>query len=459
MMSEQPQKHEHWSGGRGFVLAAAGSAIGLGNIWKFPYMAGANGGGAFVLVYLLCILLIGVPIMMAEILIGRRGQRSPIDSMRQLAAEAGASPAWRWVGGLGVLTGFLILSFYSVVAGWAMAYALKALVSGFSGISAADSASQFGGLLASPMQLIVWHSLFMFLCFIIVARGIRGGIEWAVGWMMPLLFLLILILVGYAAWIGAFAEGFRFLFRPQFSELTRESVLMALGQAFFTLSLGMGAIMAYGSYLSSRESIGGTTMVVVGADTLVAFLAGLMVFPIVFAIGLEPQAGPGLLFQTLPYVFGQMPGGNLFGFMFFLLVIFAALTSGISLLEPATAYLTERRGLSRVQAAGRLALVVWAIGLICALSFNLLSGVHPLGFVKAFSGKTFFDLLDGLTSNIMLPLAGLGAALFAGWVMAPQVVAEEVRLGRLYGLWYFLIRYVSPVLVALVLLNSIGILR
>lgn len=459
MMSKQARQHEHWSGSRGFVLAAAGSAVGLGNIWKFPYMAGANGGGAFVLVYLLCILLIGIPIMMAEILIGRRGQSNPVAAMGRLAAEAGAAPAWRYVGGLGVLTGYLILSFYSVVAGWAMAYALKAVVSGFSGIGAAESAAQFGELLDSPWQLIGWHTLFIVLCFVIVARGIRGGIEWAVRWMMPLLFLLLLILVGYAAWIGTFAEGFSFLFRPQFSELTRESVLMALGQAFFTLSLGMGAIMAYGSYLSPRESIGGITAVVVGADTIVAFLAGLMVFPIVFAIGLEPQAGPGLLFQTLPYVFGQMPGGNLFGFMFFMLVVFAALTSGISLLEPATAFLIERRGWGRYQAAGVLAVAVWAIGLASVFSFNHWSGIYPLGFIEALNEKSFFDLLDGLTSNILLPLGGLGIALFVGWKMAPAVVAEEVRLGRLHGLWYFLVRYVAPVLVVLVLLNSVGILR
>lgn len=414
MTSNLKAKHEQWSGGRGFVLAAAGSAIGLGNIWKFPYMTGQNGGGAFVLVYLLCIALIGVPIMMAEILIGRRAQKNPIGALRTLAAEVGASPAWSLIGWLGVVTGFLILSFYSVVAGWALAYALQALVSGFAQISASQAAERFGSLLASPWQLVAWHSLFMLICFVVVARGVRRGIEWAVDWMMPLLFLLLLVLVAYAAWLGAFTEGFRFLFRPQFADLTWESVLMALGQAFFTLSLGMGAIMVYGSYLSPRESIAGTTLVIVGTDTLVALLAGLMVFPIVFAIGLEPQAGPGLVFQTLPYVFGQIPAGSLFGFMFFLLVVFAALTSGISLLEPATAYLVERYGWSRVTVAGGLALVVWALGLASVLSFNHWSELYPLGFVEALREKSFFDLLDGLTSNILLPLGGLGIAIFVG---------------------------------------------
>lgn len=233
---------------------------------------------------------------------------------------------------------------------------------------------------------------------------------------------------------------------------------MALGQAFFTLSLGMGAIMVYGSYLSPRESIAGTTLVIVGTDTLVALLAGLMVFPIVFAIGLEPQAGPGLVFQTLPYVFGQIPAGSLFGFMFFLLVVFAALTSGISLLEPATAYLVERYGWSRVTVAGGLALVVWALGLASVLSFNHWSELYPLGFVEALREKSFFDLLDGLTSNILLPLGGLGIAIFVGWKMTPAATAGELRLGASYAVWRFVIRYVSPVLVAIVLFNGLGLL-
>ncbi|NLO79791.1 MAG: sodium-dependent transporter [Xanthomonadaceae bacterium] len=453
------QTREQWSGSRGFVLAVAGSAIGLGNIWKFPYMAGANGGGAFVLVYLLCILAIGVPIMIAEILVGRRGQSNPVAAMRAAAEESGVSPVWRLIGGMGVLAGFLILSFYSVIAGWALDYTLRGLTGALSGLGAEEAQAQFGSLLDSPGLQIFWHTLFMLICFLIVARGVRGGIEWAVGWMMPLLFLLILVLVGYGAWIGAFAEGFTFLFRPDFSQLGPESVLMALGQAFFSLSLGMGAVMAYGSYLSPQESIGRNTVVVITTDTIVALLAGLMIFPIVFSIGLEPQAGPGLLFQTLPYVFGQMVAGSFFGFLFFLLVVFAALTSAISLLEPATAYLMARRGLSRLQAAGILAVIAWILGIFSALSFNLMSGFHPLGFIDALSGKTFFDLLDGVTSNIMLPLGGLGVALFVGWRMKRAAVAEEVRLGSYFGLWYFVLRFVSPVLVVLVLLYSVGVLR
>jgi NSS family neurotransmitter:Na+ symporter len=422
-------------------------------------MAGENGGGAFVLVYLLCIALIGVPIMMAEIMIGRHAQKNPVAAFRTLAADLGASPAWSLVGWMGVLTGFLILSFYSVVAGWAFAYVWKAAAGDFVNLGASQSAAQFAGLLASPWQLLAWHSVFMLLCWLVVVRGVRGGIEWAVRWMMPVLLLLLLALVAYAAWLGDFADGLRFLLRPQFSDLTRTSVLMALGQAFFTLSLGMGAIMVYGSYLSPRESIGGLTFAIIGVDTVVALLAGVAIFPIVFAIGLEPQAGPGLVFQTLPYVFGQMPAGSLFGFLFFLLIVFAALTSGISLLEPATAYLVESRSWSRNKAAGMLALVVWLIGIASVLSFNHWSGVYPLGFIEALDGKSTFDLLDGLTSNILLPLGGLGIALFAGWKLDAAVTAGELRLGRAYGSWRFLIRYVSPVLVGLVLLNSLGILR
>lgn len=459
MAREKILKHEQWSGGRGFIWAAAGSAVGLGNIWKFPYMAGENGGGAFVLVYLLCIVLIGVPIMLAETMIGRHAQKNPISAFRSMSSALGASPAWGAVGWMGVLTGFLILSFYSVVAGWALAYAWKAASGDFVNLGATQASEQFNSLLSNPWQLLAWHSLFMFLCWLVVARGVRSGIEWVVRWMMPLLLLLLLSLVVYAAWLGEFSKGLGFLLNPQFSDLTRSSVLMALGQAFFTLSLGMGAIMVYGSYLSPRESIGGLTGAIIGVDTVVALMAGMAIFPIVFAIGLEPQAGPGLVFQTLPYVFGQMPAGGLFGFLFFLLIVFAALTSGISLLEPATAYLVESRAWRRGKAAAVLGLVVWLIGIACLLSFNYWSDLYLLGFIQALDGKSIFDLLDGLTSNILLPLGGLGIAIFAGWKMSAAVTADELRLGAAYGLWRFLIRYVSPVLVVLVLLSSLGILR
>lgn len=458
MPNKQVRPHEHWSGGLAFVLAAAGSAVGLGNIWKFPYITGENGGGAFVLVYLLCITLIGVPIMLAEIMLGRRAQQSPINALRTLATEAGASPAWTTLGWMGVVTGFLILSFYSVVAGWALDYVFKAATGGFSELTSEMAASQFGGLLASPWQLLGWHTLFMLLCFVFVGRGVRNGIETAVRWMMPALFLLLVALVGYAAVIGNFGAGLAFMFSPDFGRLTGEAVLIALGHAFFTLSLGMGAIMAYGSYLPRETSIAKATVTIVIADTLVALLAGLAIFPIVFATGLEPQAGPGLMFQTLPYVFGHMPAGDMFGFLFFVLVVFAALTSGISLLEPATAYLVERLGWSRIVATSALAGSIWLLGIVNVLSFNYLSGFHPLDFVDALSEKSVFDLLDGLTTNLLLPLGGMGIAIFAGWKMSAAVTGQELRLDGGLPVWRFLVRFVSPALVAAVLLNGLGLL-
>lgn len=454
---ERRSIHGEWSNALTFVLAATGSAVGLGNIWKFPYITGEHGGGAFVIVYLLCIALIGVPIMIAEILLGRRSRQSPINGLRHLAQEEGRSPRWQLLGWMGVVAGFLILSFYSVVAGWALAYVFEVGAGTFVGMSGEAVGSHFGAFLGDWVELTAWHSLFMAICFMVVARGVRSGIERAVRWLMPLLFLLLLVLVGYSAYLGEFGRGLAFMFSVDFSRLTAAGVLVALGHAFFTLSLGMGAIMVYGSYLPRRASIAGTTLTIAAADTLVALLAGLAIFPIVYATGQEPGAGPGLMFQTLPYVFGQMPAGSFFGLLFFLLVAFAALTSGISLLEPATAYLVENRGWSRTKAAGLLALAIWLLGLTSVLSLNLWSGVYPLGFVPALDEKTVFDLIDGLTANIMLPLGGLLIAIFAGWRMHRASVRDEVAMSRGFRLWYFVVRYISPVAVGLVLLNAVGL--
>lgn len=450
-----------WSGALAFVLAATGSAVGLGNIWKFPYITGEYGGGAFVLVYLACIALIGVPVMIAEILMGRRGRHSPVNALRALAAEAGASRRWMALGWLGILAGFIILSFYSVVAGWSFDYMLAMAGGRFTGSEPEAAAEGFGQLLASPGRLLLWHTVFMLISFGIVARGVRGGLERAVSWLMPLLFALLLLLVGYAAVEGRFAAGLAFLFRPDFGLLTAEGVLVALGHAFFTLSIGLGAIMVYGAYLPQRTSIAGATLAIAGMDTVVALLAGLAIFPVVFAVpGVEPGAGPGLLFQTLPYAFGQIPGGGLFGTLFFLLVIFAALTSGISLLEPVTAYLQERRGWRRLPACALLSVGIWALGIASVLSFNLWSGVHPLGFVDGLAGRTIFDLLDALTSSLLLPLGGLGIAVFVGWVMRRRDVAAELALGEglRFRLWYWTLRVVSPTAVLVVLLNGLGLI-
>ncbi len=440
--------HGEWSSRFAFILAATGSAVGLGNIWKFPYIAGQNGGGAFVLVYLICVALIGIPIMMAETMLGRRGRQSPINTMQSLAEEAKANPNWHFLGWLGVVAGFLILSYYSVIAGWAGAYVVKSVSGDFSGASAEVTSKLFGDFVGSPLQLLFWHTLFMVATMVVVARGVRGGLEKSVRFLMPALFILLLIMVGYAMSTDAYSQGVAFLFAPDFSRLSTSGILIAMGQAFFTLSLGMGAIMVYGSYLPSHVSIARTSVIIAGADTLVALLAGIAIFPIVFANGLEPASGPGLIFQTLPIAFGEMPGGAFFGMLFFILLVFAALSSSISLIEPAVAWLVENKDMSRRRACLWSGLVTWLLGLGTVFSFNLWADFTLFG-------NTFFDVLDYLTANIMLPLGGLLLAVFAGWIMKQRASREELSDDGIliYQVWRFLIRYVSPVAVAIIFVD------
>jgi len=316
--------HGQWSNRMAFILAATGSAVGLGNIWKFPYITGENGGGAFVLVYLVCIAAIGVPIMMAEVLLGRRGRQSPINTMATLAAEEKRPAPWALLGWMGVVAGFLILSYYSVIAGWSLSYVFRSAGGMFEGATADGVSSIFSQFISSPESLLAWHTIFMVATMIVVARGVQHGLEKAVRYLMPALFLLLIVLVFYAMTTGYFSQGLTFLFTPDFSKITASTILVAMGHAFFTLSLGMGAIMVYGSYLPKDTSIAKTSMVIAAADTMVALLAGMVIFPIVFAHGLEPGAGPGLIFKTLPIAFGQMDAGILIGTLFFLLLVFAA---------------------------------------------------------------------------------------------------------------------------------------
>jgi NSS family neurotransmitter:Na+ symporter len=445
--------HGMWSTRLAFILAATGSAVGLGNIWRFPYTAGEFGGGAFVLVYLLCVATIGIPIMMAEIMLGRRGRQSPINTMRSLAQRNGSSPAWQLLGWMGIVTGFLILSFYSVIAGWTMAYSVRSATGVFSGIDAAGADAVFGGLVGDAERLLAWHTIFMILCVLVVARGVASGLEKAVRFLMPALFLLLVLMVVYAFSAGNFDQGLSYLFKPDFGKLSAEAVLSAMGQAFFSLSLGMGAIMIYGSYLHSEASIGANSVIIAGMDTLVAVMAGLAIFPIVFANGLAPEQGPGLVFKVLPIAFGQMPGGVLFSTLFFVLLVFAAWTSAISLLEPMVAWLVENQGFSRVRASVLAGVAVWLLGIACLLSLNEWAQFTIFG-------KGFLDLFDFLTANVLLPLGGVLIAVFAGWVLSRDATVDELALGRggWYWLWRSLIRYVAPVAVALVFLHAIGIL-
>ena len=459
MATERVSIHGQWSNRLAFILAATGSAVGLGNIWKFPYIAGENGGGAFVLIYLVCIAVIGIPIMMAEVMIGRRGRQSPINTMRTLAKEEKANPHWKWLGWAGVLAGFLILSYYSVIAGWALAYVFRTGSGLFTGLTADGVQSIFNHLVDEPERLLAWHTIFMTMTMFIVARGVSSGLERAVRLLMPALFVLLFVLVGYAWNSGAFVRGLEFLFRPDFSHITANGVLIAMGHAFFTLSLGMGAIMVYGSYLPDNASIAKTSIAVSLMDTLVAMLAGLAIFPIVFANNLEPGVGPGLIFQTLPIAFGHMDGGAFFGMLFFVLLVFAAWTSAISLIEPAVAWLVENKGMTRVYASVAAGLATWVFGLLTVFSFNIWKEFKPLSGISIFENSTVFDLLDYLT-NIMLPLGGLLIAIFAAWKMSRASSMDELAMGDgfFYPLWRFLVRYITPVAVIIVFLNAVGII-
>jgi NSS family neurotransmitter:Na+ symporter len=351
---------------------------------------------------------------------------------------------------MGAIAGFLILSFYSVIAGWALSYTVDMASGTFVNISAADSGTLFGNLLGNPTQLTIWHTAFMVLTMAIVARGVNAGLEKAIKVLMPILFILLFILFGYALSSSGFAQGFAFMFDFDFSKLTSESIIIALGHAFFTLSLGLGAIMAYGAYMPENTSIAKTVVIVAFLDTAVAIMAGLAIFPIVFANGLEPSAGPGLLFQTLPIAFGQMGGGVIFGTLFFVLVSFAAWSSAISLAEPIVAWFVEKYKMSRAVAALIIGTSAWLLGLATVFSFNIWSDV------KLFD-KTIFDLLDFATTNIMLPLGGLLIALFASWTMSKTKMMNEVGIDNptMFKAWHFTLRFLAPVAIIAVLVNGL----
>jgi NSS family neurotransmitter:Na+ symporter len=448
-MSAPESVHGMWSSRLMFILAASGSAVGLGNIWRFPYVAGENGGGAFVIVYLACIFLIGIPILSSEILLGREGRQSPIHTMKTLTKTSGANGAWQFIGWMGALAGFVILSYYSVVAGWAMAYVFEMGSGVFVNADGATASQVFANFTGSPGKVVLWHSIFMLLTMFIVARGITEGLERTVKYLMPALFALLLVLVGYAMNSGHFMEGVAFLFSFDFDKLTGAGVLMAMGQAFFTLSLGMGAIMTYGAYMPKDASILSSATSIALIDTSMALLSGLVIFPLVFANGLESSAGPGLMFVTIPIAFGSMSGGTFFGVMFFVLVSFAAITSAISLVEPALAWFVEKLNTSRRNGAIVVCTIAWALGLGSAFSTNIGSELYLL------PGMTFFDSMDYVSNNIMLPLGGMLIALFTGWFLSQDIVARQLQIsgGKLI-MFKVLVRFVAPIGVGLVFINT-----
>ncbi len=441
--------HGMWSSRLAFILAATGSAVGLGNIWRFPYLASDNGGGAFVLVYLACILLVGVPILTAEILLGRRGRMSPVNSIIQVAADSGASSAWSSIGWIGMLAGVLILSFYSVVAGWTLYYSWLYLAQLFGGAGIVDAGATFGALLGDAGELTFWHAIFMVLTVGVVALGVEKGLERAVKFLMPALLLMLLALLGYSFTTGHVGEAAAFLFVPDFSKIDGGVMMAAMGQAFFSLSLGMCAMMTYGAYLPKDVSIPRVGVTVALADTGVALLAGMAIFPIVIQyLGTPTGGGAGLIFTSLPSAFNQM--GAIFGLLFFSLLSIAAWTSSISLLEPATAFIVERSNLSRKVAACGMAGLTWVVGLVSVLSFNHWSHIRPFGL-------SLMDNIELLANDFLLPLGGLLIAVFVGWFVSRKALREQLPdvSDGVFTAWTVVMRYVAPIVVGVVLVRGV----
>ena len=454
----------HWGSRLAFVLAAAGSAIGLGNIWRFPYQAGENGGGVFVVVYLLCVVLIGLPVMIAEVLIGRSAQNSPVGAFRALSRVK--SP-WMSFGWLGVVVAFLLLSYYSVVGGWVLHYVWICLTEGFTAQSPEQIEALFGEVTGDPALATFWHVVFMVMTIVIVAAGVEEGIERYVRFLMPLLFLIMLVLLGYAVLgTGAFGEGAAFLLQPDFSKFSGGSLLAALGQGFFTLSLGMGAMLTYGSYLESDSDLVTTAVEVTVLNTVISLLAGLILFPIVFGAGLDPNQGPGFVFKTVPIAFSEMPGGLILAPIFFLLLAFAALTSAISLMEVATSYFIDEKKWPRRRAAWGAGMAILLLGIPSAISWS--SPLFGEGFKQVTAhlfgdgaGMNWFGFLDTLVANWLLAIGALGVAMFVAWGVGGA--ARETgfktgsRWGNLYLIWLYLLRYLVPIAVAVILLDSAGV--
>ncbi len=437
-----------WSSRFGFLMAAVGSAVGLGNLWKFPYLAGENGGGAFVLVYIVLVVLLGFTLMLAEMTIGRHANSDAYGSYNKIKKGFG------FIGGIGVLAGFLILSYYSVVGGWVMKY----IVASFTGVGA-DKAGYFSNFIASPVEPIIYHLLFMGLTALIVIRGISGGIEKASKFLMPALFGLLVLVVLRSVTLDGAMEGIKYFIQPDFSKITIKVVIAALGQVFFSLSLGMGIMVTYGSYLNKEEDLEKDAFLIPSLDSLVAILAGFAILPAVFAFGFQPGQGPGLMFITLPAVFEEMPLGMIFSALFFVLVFFAALSSSISLMEVTVAFGIDQFKWSRKFATTFFTVLMFIIGIGASLSMGAWSGF----LIPWIDGNSYgiFDFLDVLTSYYLLPLGGLMGAIFIGYVWGVPNAIKEIKLGSAFKtekLWTVLIKFVVPVLVFLILLSTTGLL-
>ena len=457
--------HEGWSSRGAFILAAVGSAVGLGNLVRFPAEAGANGGGAFVLFYIFCVVLIGLPVLLSEVLIGRHGQAAAPLSFRSIARESGRSGAWSIVASLGVFSAFLVLSFYCVLGGWVLYYiglfGTDVFTSGptsgaFAGSTFEQVDALFGAMVSDGLSTSLLDLVFLSVTFVFVARGVSGGIEKVAVYLMPTFFFLLVAITIYGLFGGAMARTVDYLFTFEPEKLTGEIMLAAVGQAFFSLSLGVAGMVTYGSYVGRDVNLASTSGMIAGADTAVALIAGLCIFPIVFAAGLEPSGGLGLMFQTLPHAFSDLPFGTLIGLAFFIMVGFAALTSSVSLMEAPTSWAMDRLGLARPVAAAMVTGAAAVLGVLSALSTGMLEGFQPLGFIPLFEGLGILDLLDTFTGKLTMPIGALLTSVFVGWVVSRRLLdAESGLAGGLYGVWIFLVRWFCPLMLALILAGGI----
>lgn len=435
-------KRDSFSSRFGALVAMAGSAVGLGNLWRFPYLVGENGGAAFIIVYILLSFIICLPIFVSEFVIGRRSQKNAYAAFRDLSGGS----AWRWIGLFTVIVPLIVLSYYSVIGGWSVEYFLKSITLSFTGSSSqGDMSSMFAEYVSSTWTPLLCHTLFLLATTLIVVVGIKDGIEKFSKVMMPMLFVIVVLIAMYSLTLPGAGNGVDYLFRPDFSKITGQSIAAALGQSFFSLSLGFGTILTYASYVDKKENIMFQSTATAAFDLMFALVAGTAIMPAVFAFGLDPQSGPGLVFETLPFVFGQMPAGGVIAILFFIALLVAALTSSISMLEVAVAYLVEEKGMSRIAACALLFVICWIVGALCSLSFGPLSGIQ-------IGGGNIFDFFDNLSSNILMTLGSLFTVLFVGWRLKKTDIYDEFTNGgtlsknvKIFGVLWFLIRYVCPV--------------
>lgn len=450
-MSDTVVRKATWTSRSTFLMAAIGCAVGLGNLWRFPYIAGQNGGSAFIMVYLGFVFLLGVPLIMSELAIGREGKLSAVETMRRLVSR-GHSPVWMYIGWISILVPILGLSYYCVIAGWSLEYVFKAAMGNFTGVDAAGSGAIFQSSQDNVFGSIVWFSLFLFATVTVISMGVKNGLEKAVKIMLPALFVILIFLAIYAMSTGDSAAAVDFLLNPDFSKLTPRAILEALGQALFSLAIGVGGLITYGAYLPDDVSLPKSAGMIAIADSMVALLAGFAIFPIVFEYGLEPSEGPGLIFATLPIAFGQMPGGVLFGTLFFVLLSFAAFSSTVGMLEPLVAWFVDK-GKSRIKMAWTSGMIAWSIGIFMVLSFNILVEFEPLNFIPLYEGKNLFGIMDYTVANVLIPINALMIGLFAGWAMTNEMA--ENQLGFLHGskaftLWRISTKYIATVAISIV---------